>query len=300
LHWRGDPHGWVQLRYILALFSLLAGSFLISPVETGGSFAATVDTAHAAPVVQPLPRPAKVAIIDSGIARIGELREVVTAEFDMAAMPARPAFEPRDHHGTMVATILLREAKQPIEIISLRIDDPAGCPAGLTPPCQSRAEPVANAIRKATDLGVWGINISLTLKDDPSIVAAVRDATASGITVVLAAGNEGRARPSNLDAARAGYPRALLVGALDGKDRPWKGTNRPQAGTPGYLYVWQRGVAVPTNLADGSEVLATGTSFAAPVATAHLLNDSLSRTPPSLATAVTGSAPAEAAPASLH
>lgn len=215
------------------------------------------------------------AVIDSGIARTPELRQALAAEFDMAAYPARAAFQPSDHHGTMVATILLREARQPIEIVSFRIDDPAGCPVGLTPPCQAQAAPVVRAIRKATDMGVSVINISLTLKDDPAIVEAVRDAAARGISVVLAAGNDGRDHPSNLGAARAAYPRAVLVGALDGKGRPWKGTNRPQADTPGYRYVWQRGVAVPTVLADGSQVVATGTSFAAPIETAHLLNAGL-------------------------
>ena len=52
------------------------------------------------------------------------------AEYDMAVKPGRPAFQPRYDHGTMVATIMLREAKQPIDIVSLRVDDLQGCPAG--------------------------------------------------------------------------------------------------------------------------------------------------------------------------
>jgi hypothetical protein len=253
------------LRFIALSLALVAAAGFAFPEQAGASFAAT-------PVVQPLPVRPKVAIIDSGIARTAELQGSLVAEFDTAAVPARPAFHPHDAHGTMVATILLREATRPIDIISLRIDDPAGCPVGYNPPCQGRAEPVAAAIRKATELGVSVINISLAMKDDPAIVDAVRDAAACGIAVVLAAGNDGRAYPSNLKAARAAYPRAVLVGALDQDGAPWKGSNRPQVDTPGYRYVWRPGVAVPTVLADGSEVVATGTSFAAPIETARLLD----------------------------
>lgn len=211
------------------------------------------------------------AVIDSGVARTSELRGSLVGEFDMAANPSRPAFKPTADHGTMVATILLRKADRPIDIVSLRIDDPAGCPAGSQPPCQGDARPVANAIRKAAELHVDVINISLNLKNDSLITEAVRDAARQGIKIVLAAGNDGRDRPGNLAMAKAGFPNTFLVGALDDHGQPWKGTNRPQDGTPGYHYVWQSGVAVPTALANGSEVVATGTSFAAPIETARLL-----------------------------
>jgi hypothetical protein len=172
----------------------------------------------------------------------------------------------------MVATIMLREATQPIDIVSLRVDDLKGCPEGAHPPCQRDVEPIVAAIRKATELNVSVINISLNLKDDPRIVNAVKDAAKRGIAVVLAAGNDGADHPGNLGMAKAGFPNAVLVGALDASGQPWKGTNRPEPGDPGYRYVWQRGVEVPTELADGSQVVATGTSFAAPIEVARLLS----------------------------
>ncbi|MBO0749926.1 MAG: S8/S53 family peptidase, partial [Porphyrobacter sp.] len=100
----------------------------------------------------------------------------------------------------------------------------------------------------------------------------VKAATKRGIAVVLAAGNDWLDRPGNLSLARAGFPNTVLVGALDAYGQPWKGTNRPQVGDPGYRYVWQRGVEVPTELANGSQVVATGTSFAAPIEAAQLVN----------------------------
>lgn len=256
------------MRYLSLLAALAAGASMLFPAVQAVSRAA-------APLDDDRPL---VAIVDSGIGRTAELENALVAEYDTAAFPARPAFQPAADHGTMVATILSRSARRPIGIVSFRIDDPAGCPAGSTPPCQSDAAPVVRAIRQATALGVSIINISLNLKEDPAIVDAVRDAAAKGIRVVLAAGNDGLAHPGNLSMARAAFPNAVLVGALDDEGQPWKGTNRPQAGTPGYVYVWQPGVRVPTALADGTPAVATGTSFAVPIESASLLDSASGRT----------------------
>lgn len=213
----------------------------------------------------------RVAIIDSGVARTPELGDSLVSEYDMAASPARAAFQPRYDHGTMVATILKRAAPAPVEIISYRVDDPRGCPRDANPPCTRNVRTIAAAISHAVEQHVDAINISLAVIDHPTIVAAVREATRQGITVVLAAGNDGRDRPGNLKAARAAYPRGVLVGAVDAAGAPWTGTNRPEAVATGYNYSWQLGVAVPTALADGREAAGTGTSFAAPIETAHRL-----------------------------
>jgi hypothetical protein len=237
------------------------------------SFVALLETASpvaAPPVPVTVERP-RVAIIDSGVAKTAELAPLVSAEFDMASDPGRPAFQPRYDHGTMVATILARAAHGQVDIISLRIDDPAGCPAGANPPCQPSAAPVARAIRRAADLGVDAINISLALDNDPAITAAIAEAAAKGIRVVMAAGNNGYDHPGNLDPARAAYPNAVLVGAIDNQGQPWSGTNRPDAKPDGYNYTWQLGVKVPTAAADGRAVTGTGTSFAAPLETARFL-----------------------------
>lgn len=206
-----------------------------------------------------------VAVVDSGVARTPQLANVLVGEFDMAGR--RAAFSPRYDHGTMVASIIHREAEGAVDIVSIRIDDPAGCPPDRSPPCQPSSRPVVAAIDKATELGVSAINLSLRLADDPAITDAVRRASAKGIIVVMAAGNNGRAHPDNIAMARAGFPRAVLVGATDGAGNPWAGTNRPDADD--YLYVWRRGVDVPTVSAAGLEVTGTGTSFAAPIETAR-------------------------------
>jgi hypothetical protein len=213
-----------------------------------------------------------VAIIDGGVAKTPELQPLLVAEYDMAAARPRASFHPASDHGTMVATIFARASKGAADIVSLRIDDPAGCPVGMPAPCQGAAAPVAAAIRKAVSLGVDAINISLALKDDPAIVAAIRDAAQHGIAVVMAAGNHGRDRPDNLAMARAGFPTSVLVGALQADGSHWAETNRPLAGAiKGYNYVWRLGVNVPGRTAAGVPATGTGTSFAVPIETARLV-----------------------------
>lgn len=207
-----------------------------------------------------------VAVIDSGVARTPELDHALVGEHDLAG--DRPAYRPRYDHGTMVATILNREARGAIDILSLRIDDPAGCPAGRAPPCQPSPLPIVRAIDTAIDLRVDAINLSLSLADDPRITAAVVRAAKAGIIVVMAAGNAGRDRPDNLAMAEAGTPFTVLVGATDSSGHPWSGSNRPRPDDDG-LYVWRPGVAVPTRNATDQVVFGTGTSFAAPIETAR-------------------------------
>ena len=149
-----------------SLLAVCAGALVLSPLQSIGA-AAAAPAEFGRPVV---------AIIDSGIARTPEIGSALVAEYDMAVKPGRTAFQPRSDHGTMVATILLREAEQPIAIVSFRIDDLAGCPEGSHPPCQRDVGPIVDAIRKATELGVSVINISLNLKEDPRVIDAVHDA----------------------------------------------------------------------------------------------------------------------------
>ena len=217
------------------------------------------------------PKTPLVAVIDSGVALTDELRPIVTAEFDLGTDAQRPTFKPASDHGTMVATILAREAEHDLSIVSIRIDDSGACPDGATPPCQQDAGRIAHAIWHAVYLGVDAINISLTLSDDPRIVEAVKEAGRQGIPVVLAAGNDGYDHPLNLASAKAAFPSAVLVGALDAGGHPWKGTNRPTLRVDDYVYRWQLGVDVPTVMANGSAARATGTSFAAPIETARIL-----------------------------
>lgn len=213
-----------------------------------------------------------VAVIDSGVAKTPELAGVLVAEYDMAVDQPRPAFQPRYDHGTQISTVLNREAKGQVNIVSIRIDQPAGCAKGLNPPCQRDAKVIARAIYQAMRLNVDAINISLALQDDPAIIKAVYYATRQGILVVMAAGNNGFDHPGNLKIAKAGMPRTVLVGATDSMGAVWRKTNRPEPGPMlPYNYAWQLGVDVPTMNANGTETRASGTSISAPIETARRL-----------------------------
>lgn len=227
-----------------------------------------------------------VAVIDGGVARTAELERVLVEELDFAATPARPPFTPAHDHGTLVATVLHRAAGGAVDIMSLRIDDPAGCPEGANAPCQRDPLPIAAAIHAAIDLGADAINISLNMPDDPAIIAAVRRAAASGVKVVLAAGNDGADRPGNRKAAVAGYPGTVLVGALDWTGEAWAGSNQPDTDAGrSYKYVWRPGVAIDTIGADGTPGRASGTSMAAPIETAFVVTGRPGRPAPELSSA---------------
>ncbi len=206
-----------------------------------------------------------VAVIDSGIARTDELRPYLIGEIDVASPRPRPAFQPRFDHGTMIATVLQRTAGGKAAILSLRVDEPAGCPSGRNPPCQRNPGVVAWAIYQAVAHRADVINISMALPDAPVISRAIAFAAWHGTQVVLASGNDARHVPGNLGHARAGYPNAVLVGALNRDGTPWPKTNRPATdATDGYIFTWRWGADMPTVGLNGPKT-ASGTSLAAPI-----------------------------------
>jgi subtilisin family serine protease len=120
---------------------------------------------------------------------------------------------------------------------------------------------VAQGIAWAVDHGARVVNLSAAgPSDDPTLDAAIADAVARGVVVVLAAGNAGSADP-----AAGGYPAAAATTAIrvGGVDRS------------GALYGWSNhgpwvDVAAPgalaTALPDGSFSLGSqGTSLSAPL-----------------------------------
>ena len=220
---------------------------------------ATLSTSAA--IARPL-----VAVIDSGIAVTAELRPHLVGEVDAAARPARAMLVPRFDHGTKVATILSRAAGGQADILSIRVDAPVGCPAGVNPPCQSNRDVIAWAIYAAVARRADVINISMALMDAPVISRAISFAAWHGTQVVIASGNDGRLVPNNVSHARAGYPNAVLVGALESDGSMWRKSNRPATSTPaGYSFTWRWGASVPTALMDGTPTVASGTSLAAPI-----------------------------------
>lgn len=75
---------------------------------------------------------------------------------------------------------------------------------------------VTEAIRYATAYGVDLISMSLGGPDSPELHQAVKDAVAKGITVVVAAGNDGDGNPFTEELSYPGaYDEVIEVGAID-------------------------------------------------------------------------------------
>ena len=216
------------------------------------------------------PRPVKIAVIDSGVARTPLLAPLLVAEYDMAAVfKERPAFRPVHDHGTEVATVIARNSTAPIELYSLRIDTPGQC-TKRSRACSFLDDNMVAAIYKAIDLDVDVINLSTGGVPTPEMEKAIGLASAKGIEIAIAAGNK-PGEPPFKNLARAGGKRVWLVGAIDQKARPCAFSARPgDAAQLDYQFVWRLGNRVSTQNMDGEWVKASGTSFATPILTAEL------------------------------
>ncbi len=174
-----------------------------------------------------------VAIIDSGISPSSDFSNRITAFYDFTSGSVRSA-SPSDEygHGTHVAGLIasagtysnyeFQGVAPHVYLIGLKVLDKDG---------QGRTSDVIAALEyvtaNRTRLGVQVVNLSLghpifaSAKDDP-LVQAVERAVASGLVVVVSAGNFGRVLPNG----HAGYtgitspgnsPSAISVGSVNNK-----------------------------------------------------------------------------------
>ncbi len=155
-----------------------------------------------------------IAIVDSGIdATHPDLTNQVGAGYDFVNDDADPADD--NGHGTRMAGIVAGEAFNGTGI------------AGVAPLCrllpvkvlnstaQGSYSAIASGIIFAADQGVRVINLSLTGPASAAIMeSAVNYATARGVVVVAAAGNDGSSGPGY----PAAYPNVVAVGASDAVD----------------------------------------------------------------------------------
>ncbi len=160
-------------------------------------------------------------------------------------------------HGTFVAGMILKVAPE-AQILPIRVRDDEGRGFNAS---------LAAGLRYAIDRRVDVINMSLEASKakDTQLMDLMREATSSGIVVVLSAGNDGRGPVTDL---ALGVP-ALVVGAVDENDaiapfssyqdmRPLEGQARMIFAPGVNLY---GPVGTPT---DDANAYWSGTSFAAP------------------------------------
>ncbi len=176
---------------------------------------------------------------------------------------------PRDH-GSLVASIAIARGAR-VHVFDVFSE---GADGSLIAPAANIAEAIDWMV--AHDVAV--INISIQGPDNPVLNDVIRRATARGHLIVAAAGNNGPfARPS----FPAAFEGAIAVTAIDVDNRPYIRANRGD-----YIDFAAEGVDLPVQLND-SAVVATGTSFAAPVVAAHLAQLMPSPSPQGAAQALT-------------
>jgi subtilisin family serine protease len=216
------------------------------------------------------PRPVKIAVIDSGIAKTALLAPLLVAEYDMATVfRERPAFQPAHDHGTGVATVIASAVNVPIQIYSLRIDTPGKC-AKRDRACSFLDTNMVSAVHKAVELGVDVINLSVGGYPTSRMKAAIAEASARGIKVVIAAGNKPGEPPLG-ELGRAGGSNVWLVGAADERAYPCAFSAAPRDPEKlDYQFVWRLGIKVKTQDMRGRWVKVSGTSFSTPFVTAEI------------------------------
>ena len=227
-----------------------------------------------------------VGIVDSGI-------DTTSAEFDTRISPLSQnvaggtGITDESGHGTAVAfTIGGRNngvATQGVAfqstLLVLRADTPGSCGASSAGSAESSCSFNDDNIGKAIDVarmnGARVVNISLGGSDaaSPAMTAAIARATAAGIVLVIAAGNDGGADPegsaqfANNDAVARGL--VIVAGSVGANAARTAGadalsTFSNKAGGTAAHYLAAVGERVRAPDQTGTAYLWSGTSFAAP------------------------------------
>lgn len=174
-------------------------------------------------------------------------------------------------HGTAVAGIIAAEKNSigmhgvafNATLLAVNATDPADCPGE----CTFAQSALADAIVYAKDRGAKVINLSLGgAAAGLSLQNAMRSAVESGVIIVISAGNDGAAAPSELaQIAGAGWAdgRILIAGAVDANNLMADFSDRAGDALKS-LYVVAPGVSVRSTGVGGGQVIASGTSFSTP------------------------------------
>lgn len=203
------------------------------------------------------PRPVRIAVVDTGVAPVRGLARVLEGGRDLAPMHRERL---SSAHGTLVASIIQKRVDRPIRILPYRID--SDCVGDW---CEMPVSRLAAAVRDATAQGVDIIQISSYGMLSQTALEALQAATQAGIHVVLCAGNDGRTSPYAVLASL--NPMVHVVGALDAQ-----GMRAEFSSRGGNDIVWRLGSDIFAYDDHGQERKVNGTSFAASVYTAEIVN----------------------------
>lgn len=218
------------------------------------------------------------AVIDSGVnASLSEFAgKISSASRDVAG---NRGLGDDDGHGTSVSAVLLG-AKNDSDthgvainatLLALRTDTPGSCAdTSADGGCSHNDTNIAAAMDIAVANGAKVVNLSLGGSTmNSTLRAAMSRATAAGVIIVISAGNDGAANPDGFAmVANESIARNLIIvaGGVDDNNAlsvfSTGGSNK--AGAAASHYVTALASRVRTINENGSAVLASGTSFAAP------------------------------------
>jgi thermitase len=174
------------MRFVLCLFLLAASA-------VAGFASPRADARTTA-------RPVVIAVVDSGVTTSPALAGRLLAGHDFVDQDANAADE--YGHGTELAGIVAAQCPRCL-ILPVRVLGRGG---------QGSVPTIIQGIQWAVEHGARVINLSMTTEsDNPDLSAAIQSAVSHGVTMTLAAGNQGA--PVGYPAATS--PDAIAVGSVD-------------------------------------------------------------------------------------
>lgn len=218
----------------------------------------------------------KIGVIDTGI-------DLQSTEFVGRVDPAsqdvagNASIDDEGGHGTAVAfTIAGRRngtgshgVAFDASLIVLRTDSPGSCASepDSTDGCSHPDTAIARGLDVARQNGARVVNISLGGgAPGTALIAAISRATAAGVVIVMAAGNDGAADPDPLtgqaDVAATARNLIVIAGSVGPDDAISSFSNRAGVSAVHYLAAVGERVRAPDQT--GAAFLWSGTSFAAP------------------------------------
>ncbi|MEQ1726421.1 MAG: S8 family serine peptidase [Sphingopyxis sp.] len=226
-----------RLRRLLPAHEVTSDQLLLQ------SGATTPMALQAQPPAPPRVGGVTVGLVDGGVAR--HIPVAVARGFANGA-PVASA------HGSAVASLLRRGGATRIIAADVFGTEPAG----------GSSSAVARALAWLVQQRVPVISISLVGPDNILLRRAIAGATARGIVVVAAVGNDGPAAPPSYPAS---YPSVVAVTGVDRRNRALI-----EAGRALHLDYAAPGADISASGADGSLRPVRGTSFATPLVAARL------------------------------
>jgi subtilisin family serine protease len=167
-------------------------------------------------------QPTVIAVVDTGVSPVADVAPNLLPGVDLVNGDEDASDD--NGHGTFIASIAAARTGNGIGI------------AGVCGTCSilpvkvldshegGHASTVAEGIRWAVEHGAKVVNLSLGAPGDrPDLDAAIDDAIAQGVVVVVAAGNSGSSRPDGDGYPAAAVPNAIRVAATTSarKLAPW-------------------------------------------------------------------------------